>query len=112
MFFPLSVIAGAAGGFLATAGPALFILLSLHRKVSFIMATQPELVSSINALTANVAKIGTETRTLLQRITDLEQAIVNGAPVSPEVLEALAALQTQVGVVDALVPDAPETPAP
>ena len=75
------------------------------------MATQPELVTSINALAANVAKIGTETRALLQRIADLEAAIAAGGPVLPAVTEALAALQAQVGIVDGLVPDAPETPA-
>lgn len=85
-------------------------LLLIHRKVSRIMATQPELVTSINALTANVAKIGNETRELLTRIAALEQAIGEGAPVSPAVLEALSALQEQVSVVDSLVPDA--APAP
>lgn len=106
MLCPLSVFAGAVGGFVVTAGPALFLLVSIHRKANFIMASQTELVDSINLLTSNVAKIGTETRTLLQRIADLENAIANGGPVLPAVTEALAALQAQVNIVDGLVPDA------
>lgn len=71
------------------------------------MATQTELAEELTALTATVAKIGTETSTLLTKISDLETALANAGNVSPEVQVALDALKSQVTVVDDLVPDAP-----
>lgn len=73
------------------------------------MANQTELAAELTALTATVAKIGTETSTLLTKITDLETALANAGSVSPEVQAALDGLKAQVNVVDGLVPDAPTT---
>ena len=92
------------------------ILISLYSltKTHKTMATQEQLVADLTALTAQVTKIGTETSTLLTKVADLEAALsASGAAVTPEVEAALAALKSQVQVVDDLVPDAPtaETPA-
>ena len=78
-----------------------------------IMATQIELATSLATVTAQVTKIGDETRTLLGKVADLTAALAAAGTTTPEVDAALAALQDQVGVVDALVPDAapPEVPA-
>lgn len=77
----------------------------------FLMATQSEVAQTLTDLTAQVAKIGEETRALLDRIADLQEAVDNAGSVDPAVLDALAALQAQVTVVDDLVPDpAPEEP--
>lgn len=78
---------------------------------ALIMSNQTQLAADINAVAANVAKIGGETRTLLDKIAELQAVVDAAGDVSPEVVEAMAALAEQVGVVDALVPDA-EAPAP
>lgn len=80
-------------------------LKAINRKVDMIMATQAELAQELTTVKDQVQKIGTETSTLIERITELEQAIANG-PTTPEVDAALAALKAQVQVVDELVPDA------
>lgn len=79
-----------------------------------LMTTQTQIAAQITATATAVAKIGAETQTLLTKIADLELAIQNGPAVSPEVVDALAALTAQVAVVDALVPDvvAPVDPVP
>lgn len=76
-----------------------------------------DLTTVVTAVAAEVTKVGTETATLVQKVADLEAAIGNGADVPQPVLDAFAALKTQVDVVktaaqaaDDLVPDA--TPAP
>jgi hypothetical protein len=77
-----------------------------------IMATQAELTTQLAATTAKVTKIGTETRTLLDKITALQTAIDNmpAGTVTPELQAAADALDAQVTVVDDLVPDAPAQP--
>lgn len=78
------------------------------------MATQAELVAQVKSINDKLVKIGTETSTLLTKITDLTTIITNG-PVTPELQAAVDALTTQAQVVDDLVPDAPvpaPTPAP
>ena len=76
-----------------------------------IMTIQTELALQLTALATTVAKIGGETRSLLERIVELLAAIAD-APVSPEVTAAVAALSAQVAVVDSLVADLPTPPAP
>jgi hypothetical protein len=71
-----------------------------------IMATQDELAADLDRVTQAVVKIGTETSTTLQKVADLEAALVNGGMTSPAVDAALAALKAQVQVVDDLIPDA------
>lgn len=75
------------------------------------MATQKELTAEINALGETVSKIGSETQTLKQKVTDLEDALENQTDASPELVAAVEALKTQVQVVDELVPDG-EVPPP
>lgn len=71
------------------------------------MSTQAQLAADILAVADKVSKVGAETRTLLAKIGELQTALDNAGSVSPEVTEAMAALQSQVDVVDGLVPDAP-----
>jgi uncharacterized protein YoxC len=71
-----------------------------------IMARLDALATSLTEVTAQVAKIGTETTTLLVRIDELLAAIAAGGQTTPEVDAALSALRDQVAIVDALVPDA------
>lgn len=56
-----------------------------------------------------LGKIGAESSTMLQKITDLENA-ANSNPDTPQaVLDAIADVKAQAQVVDDLVPDAPAT---
>lgn len=73
------------------------------------MATQTELVQTLNQISTQVGKIKDETTGLQQKITDLENAVGNQDNVSPELQAAVGALKAQVQVVDDLVAD---TPAP
>lgn len=77
-------------------------------RLETLMTTVQELGPQIETLTAQVAKIGTETRSLITKVQDLTDALAS--PVPAEVEAALLALGEQVAVVDALVPD--EVPAP
>jgi hypothetical protein len=79
----------------------------LNAKVETIMATQTELAAELAAVTAKVAKIGLETATTLDKVVELEGALVAGGNTSPAVDEALTALKAQVQLVDDLIPDAP-----
>jgi uncharacterized protein YoxC len=85
------------------------LLFHIIHKLEAIMATQVETAAQITALTAQVSKIGGETRTLITRIEELTAALADAGNTAPEVETALAALAEQVGVVDLLVqdPDAP-----
>lgn len=76
------------------------------------MAGQTELVTSLQTLTTQVAKIGTETAALQKTVADLETALGNQDNVSPELQSAFDALKVQVQTVDDLVPDAPTPPTP
>ena len=82
------------------------LLSILLAKVESIMSTQTELASELSNVTAHVAKIGTETKTLISKIDELAAAIATAGNTTPEVDAAFAALQEQVIVVDYLVPDA------
>lgn len=82
-------------------------LRAINRKLEHIMGTEAENTATLNALTAQVTKVGEETRALLQKIADLTAIIEAGNNSGPEFDAALAALQAQVGVVDGLVPDLP-----
>ena len=86
-------------------------LSQISESLANIMTTQSEHANSLATVTAQVAKIGGETRTLLDKVAALTVALESAGTTTPEVDAALAALQDQVGVVDALVPDAaPEQP--
>lgn len=71
------------------------------------MATQAELAQELRTVTAQVAKIGTETARTLQKVIDLEALLAAGGTVSEEVLTALAELKAQAQATDDLTPDAP-----
>jgi hypothetical protein len=73
------------------------------------MTTVNELVPQIEALTAQVAKIGVETDGLKALVTDLEAAIANAGNIPQDVLDKFEALKAQVQAVDDKVAD---TPAP
>jgi phage shock protein A len=71
------------------------------------MASQAELTTKVNELTAKVTKVSTETRTLLTKIEELLAVIAAGGNATPELEAAIAVLEAQVDIVDALVPDSP-----
>lgn len=68
--------------------------------------TQDELVAQLQADSAQIIKIGNETRSLLTKIQELLDQIAN-QPVPDAVTAAAADVQAQLGIVDNLVPDAP-----
>lgn len=82
-----------------------YLLTQILEGVRTIMATQAELAQALNDLTAQVAKIGTETSATLQKVTELEAALAAAGGTTPEVDAALAALKTQAQATDDLVPD-------
>jgi len=70
-----------------------------------IMASQKELVAEVQAITATVVKIGTETAATLQKVIDLQAIIDAGPEVSAELQAAVDALKAQAQAADDLVPD-------
>lgn len=80
---------------------------NLHRKVNEMAKTMPELAADLKAVTAQIAKIGTETAKTLQQVTDLQALLAAGGNTTPEVDAALTALKAQAQLTDDLVPDAP-----
>lgn len=74
------------------------------------MATQQEVVKQVEAVTTELKKIGTETRTLLTKVEELQAIIDAGPAVSPELQAAVDALTAQAKVVDDLVADSPPAP--
>jgi uncharacterized protein YoxC len=79
----------------------------LQRKVEMQMTTQAELVETVAAVQEQVAKIGTETSGLIDKVAELEAIIEAEGNASPELVAAVEALKAQVQVVDDLVADAP-----
>ncbi len=69
------------------------------------MATQAELVATLNAVNENLKKIGLETGTLLTKIDELKAQVAAGGAVTPELQSAVDAVAAQAKVVDDLVPD-------
>lgn len=76
----------------------------LNQKLNKIMSTQAELAEQLTALKDQTDKANAE---LLQKISDLEAAIVAAGNTTPEVDAALAALKDSVQKVDDIVPDQP-----
>jgi hypothetical protein len=72
-----------------------------------IMETQAELAADLRAVTARVAKIGTEVGATLAKVVELEALLAAGGPVTDEVLTALAELKVQAQATDDLIVDAP-----
>ena len=84
-----------------------WLLSPVLSKLRTIMTTQTELATQLDAVSAQIDKIGTETSTTLQKVKDLEALLAAGGTVSPEVQTALDALKAHVQTVDDLVADAP-----
>ena len=79
----------------------------LFRLLEKIMTTQAELAATLATVSTQVAKIGTETQGLIDKVAALEAALASAGEVSAEVQAAVDALKAQVQVVDELVADAP-----
>jgi uncharacterized protein (DUF2344 family) len=84
-------------------------LSKLQKTIEKIDMTQDELVQQLKDDSAKIIKIGTETRSLLTKVQELLDQIAAGT-VKQEVTDAAADVQTQLGIVDDLVPDAPPVP--
>jgi predicted nucleic acid-binding Zn-ribbon protein len=67
------------------------LLLTLHRKVDKIMATEQELQADLDAIKAAVDALPARFATLNQTIVDLQAQIAAGTPVSQDQLDALKA---------------------
>lgn len=80
-------------------------ILEIKNGIGQIMATQAEVAAELRAAMATIEKIGTETDKLIQTVKDLEAAVGNQTGASPELLEALADVKTQLGILDDKVPD-------
>lgn len=65
-------------------------------------------LADLNSIKDSLTKISAETTTLLQKVTDLENAAAN-ADTPQSVLDAIAAVKASATAVDDLVPDAPVT---
>lgn len=70
---------------------------------------QKQLAQELTQVKDRVAKIGTETTFLKDRVDDLEIELLNAGVVQEPVLEALEALKEQTRIVDELVEDQTET---
>lgn len=78
---------------------------SINLKLNQIMATQAELARELRDIKTQNDKARAE---ILQKIEDLEAAVVAAGQVTPEVQEALDSLKASVQTDDDIVPDATE----
>jgi len=79
----------------------------INQKISKIMTNTDQALSDLQVISSTLTKVSGETTTLLQKITDLENATTPDTPQS--VLDAIAAVRAQAEAIDQLVPDAPPT---
>ncbi len=87
----------------------LYEFLSLiNEKINKLMSNTDLALQDILQIKGILVKIGGETGTLLQKITDLQNNAPSDTPQS--VLDGLADILTQAQTVDNLVPDVAETP--
>lgn len=70
-----------------------------------ITMTQEELAQELIVVKEHVAKIGTETESLKEKVFDLEFELSESGKLDQNVIDALDALKTQVQIVDDLVVD-------
>lgn len=82
------------------------LLKRMDQHLHKIMATQAELVTQAKAQADTIAKIGLETDKLIQNVKDLQDAVNNQTNASPELVEAMGAVSTQLQQLDDKVPDA------
>ena len=83
----------------------LFLYIIIKNQKQLKMTTE-EAVTALTEATALVTKIGEETKGLQTKVADLEAALGATSELPQSVADALTALKDQLGVVDALVPDA------
>lgn len=89
------------------------VLEILHRLERRHIMDQAQLLNELNIANAGIAKIGRETRTLITLVDDLQSKLASSTnELSPEIVAAVQALNSQIVVVDDLVPDVAPAPAP
>lgn len=81
------------------------ILNSINQKLNIMGDNTNKALEDLSAIKTQLGKIGTETSTLLQKVTDLETAAAN-ADTPQSVLDAIQEVKAQAQVVDDQVPDA------
>lgn len=84
----------------------------LREILAYIMATQAEIVSQLNATSAKLDKIAGETQSLIDKINELLTIIANTPNASPELVAAAESVRIKTDTVDLLVEDLPTPPAP
>lgn len=84
------------------------LLIQIKNQILKLMSNTETALADLQAIGESLTKIGGETSTLLQKITDLENSVTPDTPQS--VVDAIAAVKAQAITVDNLVPDAPATP--
>jgi len=84
------------------------LILSINSKISKLMSNTDQALQDLAGIGQTLTKISGETTTLLQKITDLENA-ANNSDTPQSVLDAIAAVKSQANTIDGLVPDAPPT---
>jgi len=81
------------------------ILIKIHHQNKTIMSNTDQALADLQVISGTLTKVSTESTTLLQKITDLENATTPDTPQA--VLDAIAAVKAQAQAIDDLVPDAP-----
>lgn len=76
------------------------------------MATQAEIVRQLQEANLTLAKIGTETDSLLVKIAELQKIIDGMTDATPELVDAMAAVSASIKALDEKVPDLPAPPTP
>lgn len=69
-----------------------------------LMSNTDQALADLAVVGNTLTKVSTETSTLLQKITDLENSTTSDTPQA--VLDAIAAVKAQAQAIDELVPDA------
>lgn len=83
------------------------ILKRIERTLEISMATQKDQVEVAKAQATLIAEIGKEQATLIERIKTLNEAVGNQTDASPELVEAMGAVSTQLQVLADVVPGTP-----
>lgn len=81
------------------------LLINVNTKIDKLMSNTDQALADLQVIGQTLTKVSTETSTLLQKITDLENSTTPDTPQS--VLDAIAAVRAQAEAIDELVPDAP-----
>lgn len=76
-----------------------------HLKLKSMAEKTDQALADLDAINAQLAKIGTESAATLQKVIELEEAAAN-ADTPQSVLDKIAEVKAQAQVVDDLTPDA------